>query len=416
MRKILFLAALITGAESLSINAQDAEKPAVKLSGYVRSESFFDTYKSAESRDGELYFYPLRKTLDATGKDLNQVSQLQMLGLQSRFRITGSGVSAFGAKASGVIEADFNGSADGYKNQMCLRLAALKLDWNKTQLILGQWWHPMSIPEFAPNTVLFASGMVFEPLNRSAQIRVTRQIDSQLKLIGALCSGTTHKAIEPTDNSSQRNSGLPDMQLQLQYGGVNSFFFALTGGYKFLKPYLTTTANNSTYMATKIIGSYNLQACIGYQLPELSIKVQGNLGENMTNYTMIGGYGQIENSANIKGEYDYANMKTMSLWTDLETKGTKFKMGLFAGYSENLGSNKNLIITNQLKKDFTRDADLKQVFRIAPRAYVISGPVDFGFEYSITGAVYGTYQGKSIKNTDKAVVNNRFLVSARYTF
>ena len=139
----------------------------------------------------------------------------------------------------------------------------------------------------------------------------------------------------------------------------------------------------------------------------------------MTNYGMIGGYLPVEGSANAQSEYDYVNIKTVSTWIDIETKGTKFKPGLFVGYSENLGTDKDIVSSASIeayKADLCRGADIRKLYRISPRFYYISGPVDVGVEYIVMGAAYGTFRKQSVKDTQDPSVNNRFLVSVRYTF
>ena len=271
--------------------------------------------------------------------------------------------------------------------------------------------------------MIFAGGSGFNPSIRVPQIRISHYVTPTVRLIGIVCTYAYHRPIEPSGNNSQRNSGLPDLQFQVQYGNPKQFFAAVTAGYKFLKPYLTTWSpiDSSTYKSTKVVGSYNLQGCIEYNFPFLSIKLQGNLGENLTGYTMIGGYGPVEGSMNAKGEWDYANMTTGTLWADFETKGDKVKLGLFGGIAKNLGSeNKNIIFLNgngvNTKKDLCRDADLQQVFRVSPRVKINSGNVSFGFEYILTGAVYGTYNGNRISVTEKPTYDSRFLAMVQYTF
>ncbi|HEY4786800.1 MAG TPA: hypothetical protein VIH57_12160 [Bacteroidales bacterium] len=417
MRKLLLLTLLIIPLHVYKSVAQDnTEKPVIKVGGYIRTETFYDTYRSVESRDGESYNYPVKRGLDAAGNDTNRINQFTMLSLQSRFKISASGVSAFGAKVSSLIEADFLGMGDDSKFMVGLRHAYARLDWNKTQLLLGQTWTLMSISEFAANTVLFASGTTFQPQIRAAQARLTYQLADKLKLSGAIMGYTTHHPIEPKGNNSQRNSGLPAIDAQFQYGSINNLFFALTYGYQFLKPYLTTSAGTARYEATKIVSSYHLQACLGYKLPIMTLKVQGNLTQNFTNAGLIGGYLPVEGSVNAKGEYDYANITVVTTWFDVESTGNKFKPGLFIGYAENLGTNKNVIASKPYTSDLCRNSDIRSLLRIAPRFYYISGPVDIGVEYIRNSAVYGTFRKQSVKDAQDPTVNNRFLVSVRYTF
>lgn len=392
------------------------EKPAIKVGGYIRTDAFFDTYKNTESRDGESYSYPVKKGLDAAGNDTNRINQFTMLGVQSRFRINAGGVFAFGAKVSGMLEADFMGMSDDSKFMVGLRHSYIKLDWEKTQLLMGQYWSPMSIPEFAANTVLFASGTTFQPTNRAVQARFTYQATSQIKLIGAVMGYNTHRAVEIKYNNSQRSSGLPVLEGQFQYGNANAFFFSLNGGYKFLTPYIETIVAGNKYKATKIVGSFHTQANLGYQLPNLSLKFQGNYGQNMTEFGMIGGYLPVEGSQNSQGEWDYTNIKTVSTWFDIETKGKRFRPGLFIAYSENLGTDKDVHATKPYVADLTRGSDIRELLRISPRFYYISGLIDIGVEYIRNTAAYGTFGKRGVIGTQTPTTNNRILVSVRYTF
>lgn len=418
VKKLLLVNALFAFACPTLVNAQDnASKLTLKVGGYIRTETFYDTYRSVEGRDGESYNYPMRKGFDAAGVDTNKINQFEMLGLQSRFRISSSGLTAFGAKVSSLIEADFLGMSEDYKYQVGLRHALVRLDWDKTQLMMGQYWAPMSLPEFAANTVLFASGTTFQPVARATQARVTYQLMPKMKLIGAILAHSTHKVIEPKGTNSQRNSGLPDLQAQMQYGGVSEFFFALTGGYKFLRPYITTNVGGKRE-TSEIVGSYNLQACLGYQFSKLSTKFQANLGQNLTNYGMIGGYLPVAGSLTEKG-YSYANITTLSMWTDFETKGETLKFGLYAGYSRNLGTNKDVILkdgTTNFASDLCRGANIYDLIRISPRVYVIDGAFEIGAEYIMNTARYGTFLDRKVVDLDQATINNRILLSVKYSF
>lgn len=411
MKKILISSALIMGCTTVFAQ-ETAEKLTVKVGGYIRTEAFYDSYRSSESRDGETYSYPLRRGLDALGRDTNRVNQFELLGLQSRFRVGASGLTVFGAKLSGVIEADFNGSAEDYKYNVVFRHAFMRFDWSRSQLLLGQYWSPMTIAEFAANTVLFASGTTFQPVARATQVRYTYNFNPGLRLSGAAVAYSTHRVVEPKGFNSQRLSGLPDLSAQLQYGNVNKLFLAYTIGYRSLRPYLAYKGlDGKRYKTRNNVESYYMQACAGYQFPMLSVKVQGNLGQNMTNYGMIGGYGQVKGSANELGEPEYSNITVMSLWTDFETKGQRVKFGLFAGYSENLGSSDSIVNDNLM-----RDPDIKKLLRISPRMYIINGPIDIGIEYIMNAAVYGKFEHTKVVRTEKRTINNRVLVAVRYTF
>ena len=97
-----------------------------------------------------------------------------MLSVQTRLVGKITGPDAFGAKTSGYIEAEFFGTSDADVNGFRLRHAYVKLNWTTTELLIGQFWHPMFITESFPEVVSFNTGAPFQPFNRSPQIRVTQ--------------------------------------------------------------------------------------------------------------------------------------------------------------------------------------------------------------------------------------------------
>ena len=142
-----------------------------------------------------------------------------------------------------------------------------------------------------------------------------------------------HSSAGPEDQ--QRNSGLPDSQLQLRYNPDN-FLLGVTAGYKFLSPRDVTAGNIAT---NKNVGSFNLQAFSKITTSPVTMKFEVMYGENLSNYTMIGGYGakgtpqDAQNPEFWASDYDYANLKTLSLWTDIHSNNKVLQWGLFAGYT-----------------------------------------------------------------------------------
>jgi hypothetical protein len=160
---------------SLSARAQEAEKPKIEVKpyGYVAYEFLFDTYKSLDARDGELYFYPLKEQLDKNGKNINEKSQLQMLSISTRLGGKISGPDVLGAKMSGMVEADFYATSNDYIYLLRIRHAMMNLKWQSSELMMGHYWHPVIVNEVIPSCVSFGGGAPFHSLNRSPQIRYT---------------------------------------------------------------------------------------------------------------------------------------------------------------------------------------------------------------------------------------------------
>jgi len=406
MKRFTFLFVIILFLPGFLIAQEQTEELKVNFSGYVGYEMYFDTYNSVYTRDGEIYLYPKAEDLDVNGDDINKNFQSQMLSIQSRARLTASGLTAFGAKTSGVIEGDFLGTAQAYTRLLRLRHAFIKMDWTNSQLLMGHTWHPMFVTDCFPSVFAFGAGLPFQPLNRAPQIRYTFKPVSSLSFMGALISHGYHKSSGPTD--AQKNSGLPEMQFQFKY--KNEMLLAgFTVGSKFLTPRLETAAGEKT---SETVGSYSLQAFGKLTTKPLTVKVEGIYGQNLSHLVMIGGYGAAENPA-IIDDYSYSNINTVSFWTEAHTNFKKVNGGLFFGYSSNLGAS-----DDYYSLGYARGEDIDYIFRVSPRVQYTSGKTTFSFEYMMTGAAYATSfdANHKVTNTADATINHRFLIGAKYAF
>jgi hypothetical protein len=390
----------------IAYSQEPEQKPVVNITGYAAYEMFFDTYKSVDTRDGEVYLYPKKAVYDIYGDDINKKLQTEMLSINSRINITGSGVKAFGAIAKGVIEGDFLGTSQDYTRMFRLRHAFVQLNWSKTELLLGQYWHPMFVTACFPATYSFGAGVPFNILNRSPQFRLTYSPTSSIDLMGALLIHGDFKNIGPAE--AQRNSGIPDMQFQLRYK-KDKFIGGLTAGYKFLTPRLVTA---DTIKTNETVGSFNVQVFGKLSTRPVTIKLMGIYGQNLSHFTMIGGYGASQDPV-VVDDYGYTNLNTMSVWSEIHTNGEKFVVGIFGGYSANLGSYDKFY---SLK--YSRNEDIAHIFRLSPRVEFKSGKVSFVAEYMLAGAAYATEYTAKHRPTDwdKPTINNRITIGAKYNF
>lgn len=392
--------------------AQDTEQKAkVTFGGYVRYEFIIDTYESVDTRDGEVYLYPLSESLDINGDDLNKNFTLNMLGLQARPKVSASGLKAFGADVSAVLEGDFLGISQNDARMLRLRHGFLNMKWQNTELLMGHYWHPMFVVECFPATVSMGAGVPFHILNRAPQARFTANLNSNISIMGAVLIHGYHKSVGPAE--SQRNSGLPDTQVQLKYNG-SAVFASFTAGYKFLTPRLVTLGGVKT---NETVGSFNLSANTKLSLDPITVKFEGIFGQNLSHFIMLGGYGAADPVAGPGSvdDYSYTNINTLSLWSDVSYNFDFMEASIFGGYSSNLGSN-----GDYYSLGYARGENIKYIFRISPRVMVKSGKVDFGLEYLITGAAYGTLNTAEAKyeiiDTQKPTINNRIIFAARYNF
>jgi len=409
MNKLYFLIAffcfsIVTIAQE---NKSEPKEPIVKFSGYITYEAFMDTYESVTSREGDIYLYPVRQALNSKGDDIKAYNQLNMISAQSRVRAKVNGPEAFGAKVNGTLEFDFLGKGDDYTQMPRIRHMFMSLNWEKTQLTLGQTWHPVFVTECFPQVISMGAALPFNPFNRSPQIKLSYKLSDNLYLVGAALSHLDHKSKGPA--LAQNNAVVPDFHGQFKYVSAN-FNAGLVAGYKMLKP--RNMLADST-LTSETVGSFDVAAFAKIKVNDLTFKLYGIYGQNTSAYTMIGGYGAAHDPTTV-ADYAYSNINTMAVWSELMYESGAMGYGLFAGYSANLGTS----TTDYYNLDYTRGGNIDNIIRVSPRATYTSGKVIFGLEYMLTTATYmdlvpGKYEAKV---TDDAVMNHRIYFSAKYTF
>ncbi|HDP76073.1 MAG TPA: hypothetical protein ENN49_09435 [Bacteroidales bacterium] len=411
MKKLLFITAFSVLTAFISVAQEQPQKPKIEVKpyGYVAWETIFDTYKSVDTRDGELYFYPLKANIDANGTDVNRKHQLQMLSLTTRLGLKISGPDVLGAKTSGMVETDFFATANEYTRLLRIRHAIVTLKWQQSELIMGHYWHPIIVNEVIPATIAFGAGVPFHSLNRSPQIRFTYYPIENVRVSATALTQGYHKSMGPAD--AQRNSGLPEVLTQAAFVKHNSFIAGISAGYKWLTPRLYIASSNTG--THKTIGQYLFSAFAAANLAKTNIKLETVYGENPTHLLMIGGYGRVtETSADT--DYDYANLLTHSTWFDVDHKMGKWAIGFFGGYSKLNGSSNNYsTIAN-----YNRNDDMNYIYRISPRVSYKEKNLMLGIEYMLTTAVYGkTFDAQhKVTSSLDPVSNHRITLCAKYTF
>jgi hypothetical protein len=412
MKRLIICSALITIVMAKA-GAQDVDPGwGIKFSGFVKTDIFYDTRQSGAStglREGHFYLYPDNIVLDVEGNDLNANPSFNILNIQSRLRGDISGPDAFGAKTSGVIEAEFFGTSEADINGFRLRHAFVKMDWTKTSLLIGQSWHPLFPAESFPGTISFNTGVPFMPFSRNPQVKLTRKLGTlSLSLTAYSQRDFSSSGPEGASSKYMRNSGFPgtNFQLRIPAGEIITAWAGVD--YKRLRPELRTTLNYETDVT---IGSYSAYANIKIKTKAVTASLMGIYGQNASDLIMIGGYAvsQVVDLATM--EKSYTNLNTGNIWLDLTTNGKKLTFGLFSGYSKNLGASQNID-----GSVYGRGTNIDHLFRISPRATITEGRLSFAAEVESTTAAYGMMQPTGKVINTKNVSNLRFLLSTIYKF
>lgn len=406
MKRKLLVQILSMAIVCTSLYAADAASFGIKFSGFVKTDLMVDSRQTVAAREGHFLLYPMSEDLDLNGEDVNARANLNMLAIQTRLKGKITGPDAFGAKTAGLIEAAFFGQSNGDVNGFRLRHAYLDLIWDNTSLRIGQYWHPMFVTDCFPGTVSFNTGAPFQPFSRNPQIRLTQSFGA-LKLIAAAISQRDFTSTGPKGGSSiyLRNSGIPNMHLQLQMKS-DALFFGFGGDWKTLAPRLVSEGG---YKTENKVSSFSVIGFAKYTLPALTWKVEGVLGQNLTDQLMLGGYivDSISQSTLIE---KYTPTEVMSVWTDV-SGGKKVALGCFAGFTKNNGAQKSID-----GSAWGRGLNIDSIYRIAPRIMWNSGKTRLAAELEYTAAAYGSMQKDATVVDTETVGNLRLLLAAYYFF
>ncbi len=385
-----------------SLFAQENSKVDLSFTGFVRYDAFFDTRQVESLREGNLILYPKNEVKDIDGKDINDKSNFNMLVIQTRFNTNIKGPDALGAKTFGYIEAEYFGNLESDINGFRLRHAFIRFDWDRTSVMLGQFWHPMFILDVLPTFNLAVPLIAY---SRNPQIRVTQNIGA-LNFIFTALTQRDFRSTGPDGISSTylRNSVLPDLDLQLMYKENNNVIGAGID-FKVLTPRLKDINNKVT---DEVISSVVYNTYLKLSINPLIFKMNCIYGENVYDLTMIGGYAAKESNP-----LEYTNYKTLSIWSDISF-GKELQGAILFGYLKNFGANDN-ISKNYV---YARSIDMDNLLRIAPSVIYSSGKTKFVFEIEYDNATYGTpnYKNKGKVEDTKSISNLRFAFSTIYNF
>lgn len=405
---LLFLSLHVHGVLAQSAaSTTETNKPSITWAGFVKAEAMYDTRQVVEAREGYLLLYPKKVTFDKNGKDINAHGSFNQYAMIARLAAKISGPDVLNAKVTALIEGDFTGASNAENNSFRLRHAYLKLKWNHSSLIAGQYWHALNIPEMIPNVLSLNTGAPFHPFSRQPQFRFDYQIQ-KVNLVLSASAQRDYVNSGPAGASSVylRNAIVPNIHAQLQFKG-DKLFAGAGIDYKRLIPRLQTDSLFATNSAVNCL-SYTAFAML--KTKPLIVKMQWIYGQGLNDHLVMGGYGvtYIDPVTNI---HEYSALDYLSGWINVQTTGNIWQASLFAGYTRGFGAKEK--ITGPV---FARDADIEYVYRIAPMLSFTKDKMVFSAEYEYTTAAYGKTTDFYKVIDSKLVSNSRISFSAAYFF
>jgi hypothetical protein len=219
---------------SQSIYSQEITNlpPAIKLSGYIRNDIFFDSRQTVSDREGHFLLFPSPKVVDQSGYYINAKPSYNILAIQSNLSAGITGPEVLGAKILGLIEGGFFGISNADVNMLRLQHACIKTQWTKTEILFGQYWHPLFVTSCFPGTLSFNTGAPIQPFSRATQLRISHSFNI-LKLTGTLLSQRDYASNGPEGVNSKylRDTGIPEFQFSAELNVKRKDEFVLGAGF-----------------------------------------------------------------------------------------------------------------------------------------------------------------------------------------
>lgn len=384
-----------------------------KFYGQVRADLFYNSRANEETVDGLFYMFPKDKAPDANGEDLNATANGSMYLLYSRLGVDIKGPNIGNAVSTVKIEADFRGSGSNF-GVLRIRHAYANLDWGKSDVSIGQMWHPL-FGDVSPQVLNLSTGAPFQPFNRSPLLMYKYEDKGwQLKFstiwqLQYLSTGPNGKAEEYI-----KNSCIPELYAGIDYktkewqAGVSIDFLSITP--RTQSVISTAQGIVNRYKVSERVNSFTYEAHAKYTSADWFIAAKTLLSSNQIHNSMIGGYAATDININT-GEMEYAPFRNSSTWVNL-VYGKKWKPGVFIGYMKNLGTGENLkgpMYGTGLNLDQLLTTQLQLTYNLPHWK--------FGFEYSPSTAWYGSIDGKNGKVKDThSMTNHRLLGVMIYSF
>jgi hypothetical protein len=399
----------------------DRSMPEIKFSGYIKSDFFTDSRQNFTVRENMLLLYPKPRIDDAAGSDINDVRSTQFIPFQSRITARFTGTRILNARASGLMEGEFFGNSDLSHNTFRLRHASIVLDWeNGLSIMTGQFWHPLFVTECYPTTASMNTGIPFNPFARNPQFEIAYKT-TNVRYSAAIVSQLDFKSTGPGGGSAGylRNSGLPELVSKIIYVSDNKeFLIGTAAAIKQLRPRLTDAGGNKV---DETVSSYAAMGFSKYTRGMTTFKLAGILGQDMFHLTMLGGYAVSSEMNYTEGnlfdqQLQYSPVNTFSAWGEF-IYGKIWEMGLFAGYSSNLGAAGNISIADQGYFFYSRGSDINHLWRVSPRLSYQVKNMRIGTEGEYTVASYAqSLDSHGRPQGNDAVGNFRLLLFAFYHF
>lgn len=394
--------------------------------GFVKADYYWDTRQVRGRREDHALFWPLRRLCDPCGRDINARSKFQFNAIDSRIGFLIKGPNIGRRKEVGVsaiIEADFFGLSEALINQLRMRHAFFRLDFEKynSHLLFGQFWHPLFQPDCFLRSLSFNLGAPLDTIARQPQIRFAKNF-SQGRFTLAVLSQRDFQSFGPFGFTTMymRNSKTPNICADFRYQTTHDNFFGASVDFKRLAPRIVSSTG---YSVKEYVNSGIAQGYASVGVGRFRMNFKGIYAQNATDLVMISGYA-VQCVAPITDFRRYVPTACFSVWNDsfydahYPCHNFQIEYGLLVGGTKNLGAREALYMDPVTREPivYSEDPTLAYVWRVAPRILLKRYPLRFGMEFETTGAAFGKIDRFARVYDAVPVHNFRFLFVAYYVF
>lgn len=411
--------------EELGLEQPKQSKIRLKPYGFVRN---YITYDSREcvAVMGEMFnIIPKDELLNEDrSEDLNDVDKLSFVSFTTRLGVDVMGPNLGRAKSSAKIEADFSGY--GANNTLFrIRQAYLSLSWDRTTLICGQTWHPMT-NQVMPAVYGFGTSSPFMPFNRAPQIKVLVDAGKGWNFTAAALYQFPNLSTGPegVSVSYSRWSMLPELYASWAHAG-DHLTYGVGVDLLSIMPRKTSFAEREVLqedgsMQTQTVQVRAKDRVMGispeffadYINGKFNIKGKVVYAENTAHMTMVSGFGATSYDPQT-GSYQYAPLRLVSTWMTA-TYGDKLKPGLMLGYAKNLGAKNDFMSLDEIWVRHARNTDY--IYRISPSLSYTIKNLQLALEVDYTVVGYGDLLLNGSVNALRDINNTRACLMIKYSF
>lgn len=398
----------------LTLYASNAQKRGFDYNfyGFVRGDLFYNSRANMAPIDGNFYLFPLDKSLDTDGNDLNGVPNGSFYTFTSRLGLEISGPDIGKIHTSARIETDFGGFS-GSHTMLRIRQAYVSLALGRSELLVGVTWHPL-FGSVMPDVLNLSTGAPFQPFNRSPQIRLGYKPNDKLLFTCALLWQSQYLSSGPKGMSVDyiKNSCTPEIFVGADFSPSHNIIMGIGGHLISLSPRTTTEWNGNIYKVNERMTALSCEAHLKYSGINYTFAVKSLIASALDHTALLGGYG-VSSVDQTNGEQCYTPFRHSTSWVNF-TYGSKWKPAIFVGYTKNLGTHKSLMSSDKL---YGMGLDIDQLVTVNVNLSYNLPHWKFGVEYCPSTAFYGTTDLLDGRVVDThAVTNHRILGLMMYYF